>query len=248
MPWTQTTTTTDDTGSVVNADTRKLYTLAELKDGKHIEDEPSPIITRAVSCAYQTALDRLSQQESEFWDGRDEIENYIAPELFGRAGITFKAKDATYNVGWGDVWFCLPREALIDTMAFLRAMKAYFAYVDYRGKDYAKSPEKLLASERAQHKIDLRSKDTLIAREQGLVVYVQTAYSSSSGTFDLDYHYDGMSDQFKSDCNDFLAELCHEAARILNADYEDRLSEESCLDLAECNEWLFTCTGDTVVL
>jgi len=243
MPLIETTVLADEHGHEIEKHDRKLYTLAELKA---LDDRPAPEQDDEISSrAYENALEWLSQGESEFWSGQDELDNYIQPEHFGLAGITFDAKKAEYNVGYGSIYFVLPHGTSIDTPVFLRALKAWAEGRDYRGKDYAKADRKVVLHPYSQHKIDLRSKDARIAREQGLVVQtVSSMWSHSSDEFDLDYHYEGMSDEFKKDCNAFLSDLCHEAAYLLNAEYEYVTGDrEYLMETAEANEYTFDRNG-----
>lgn len=248
MPLTETTVVKDTTGNVLEESERKLYTLAELKA---LDDRPAPEQDDKIeSGAVDRALDWLRQGQGEFWSGLDELDAYIQPELFGLAGITFNAKSATYVVGdysHGSAWFALPRDTDIDVPLFLRAMKDFYAGRDYRGKEYAKAEgERVVAVGRSQKKIDLRSKDVRIVKEQGLVVHViSSPYERTTDSFDTEerYGYEDVSGEFKTDCNFFLSELCHEAAKILEADYESQFEEETLLDVAEANEYTFDRTG-----
>lgn len=243
MPLRETTVVANEHGHEITKRERKLYTLAELKA---LDDRPAPEQDDEISSdAFEKALGWISQGESEFWSGEDDLENYIQPEHFGLAGITFDAKKAEYNVGYGGIYFVLPRGTSIDTPVFLRALKAWAEGRDYRGKDYAKDNRKVILHPHSQHKIDLRSKDARIAREHGLIVHtVSTMWSHSSDEFDLDYHYEGMSDAFKNDCNAFLSDLCHEAARLLDSEYEYITGDrEYLMDTAEVNEYTFDRNG-----
>lgn len=223
--------------------TRRLYTLAELRDGKHIEDEPSDIITSAVSGAYERALEKIAEGNYELWEADGDWLTYIHE----KAGITFDFAQATWDVSYhqGSMWFALPKGTDIDTPVFLRAMKDYFAGIDYRHDGIAKESW-VVAPPYQRHKIDLRSKDAVIAREQGLAIEVRNAFSSSYGggqELDLDYYYGDMTDEFKRDCNEFLDALNEEVVRLLREDAESVTKEDYILDQASENEWLFTKEG-----
>ena len=245
MSITEKTTLLNKEGAVVDESERKLYTLAELKV---LDDRPRPEQDDEVDHrAYQNALETLAQWEAETWDGLDELDNYLSPEVFDKAGITFNEKSATWNVGYGGTWFALPRETDIKVPEFLRAMKLYFSGHDIRGSWYDKQIEgrKIICSEREKHVIDLRSSDACKAREYGLVVHVFSSLYQGDSELELDgdYYLPEYSEGFKSDCNEFLKELCHYAAITLEEDYEDRQSEDSLLELAEMNEYHFDRNG-----
>lgn len=77
---------------------RKLYTLAELRDGKHIEDEPSDIIESRVGRAYETALDKMREHSyDDSWWSETVLDN-DAVELFKACGITVPQKTETIHV------------------------------------------------------------------------------------------------------------------------------------------------------
>lgn len=278
MPLTEATKVTDEHGHVIEERERRLYSLAELRDGKHIEDEPSDIITSQVSGAYERALDWLREvQFSDAW-AFESVLDYDAVELFKACGITVPQKTETVHVKvdgkfqWDeqrrpitktvthddtlwDSWdvdrgeFTLNRRAVADEGAFLRALQWWLAGKDIRDLPALQwgqptPPRPLAASPRQQRKFDLRSKDARIIREQGLVVHhVSGLYGSSTREFDLDYHYEGLSEQTMADCNELLSDLCHEVIALLRDEQEYLSSEEALLEMAEANEYTFTKTG-----
>jgi hypothetical protein len=145
----------------------------------------------------------------------------------------------------------LNRRAVSSTSAtFLRALQWYLAGKDIRDLPELQwgqptPPRPLAASPRQQRKFDLRSKDARIIREQGLTIYSgRAAWRSSTREFDLDYHYDGLSEQTKEDCNELLSDLCHEVVMMARDEAEYRTSEEYLLDEAEANEWRFDKNGN----
>jgi hypothetical protein len=117
MPLLETTVVTDD-GVVVESSERKLYTLAELKDSKHIEDEPTDIIKSRVDSAYDTALSWMIEMTMEYswWDSALDCEvDFIA----GKYGITYKPKEVSFDLDRGS-YFCFGKTTDIDERVFLR--------------------------------------------------------------------------------------------------------------------------------
>jgi hypothetical protein len=280
---TETTVLADEHGHEIEKSERKLYTLVELKDGKHIEDEPSDIIESRVGSAYETALNKLREwgYEDSWWT--ENVLDNDAVELFKACGITVPQKTETIHVTvdgkfqWDEqhkaitktvtrddtIWdewdiehrtFLLNRRARVDEQAFLRALQWWLAGKDIRdlpalqwGQPTPSRP--LAASPRGQRKFDLRSKDARIIREQGLTVTRadQWSWRKAYGVteIDLDYHYDGLSEQTKADCNELLSDLCHEVISLLRDEMEYRDSEECLLEEAEANERMYDKYGHT---
>jgi hypothetical protein len=145
--------------------------------------------------------------------------------------------------------FTLNRRAVVDERAFLQALQWYLAGKDIRdlpalGWGQPTPPRPLTASPRGQRTFDLRSKDARIISEQGLVIHRVDAWrSSGTREFNLDYHYDGLSEQTMADCNELLSDLCHEVISLLRDEAEYRSSEEALLEMAEANDYRFTEEG-----
>jgi len=276
MPLTEITLVKDGDEKVVEQRERKLYTLAELKDDKHIEDEPSDIITRDVSGAYDTALDKLREWafDTNWW--YEAVLDNDAAELFKACGITVPQKTEMINVkvdgkfqydenrkpitktithvdSIADSWdiergeFTLNSRARVDEQAFLRALQWYLAGKDIRDLTALQwgqptPPRPLAASFLAQRKFDLRSKDARIIREQGLAIHEANRWSPRT-EFDIDYHYDDVSQQTQEDANELLSDLCHEVISLLRDEMEFRGSAESLLEDADANDYRFTKYG-----
>ena len=277
MSITEITTLTKDDKEIERRE-RKLYTLAELRDGKHIEDEPSDIIESGVGRAYETALDKMREWafDSTWWS--EAVLDNDAVELFRACGITVPQKTETIHVKvdgkfqWDEsrkpitktitrddtIWdswdindreFVLNDRARVDEKAYLRALQWWLAGKDIRDLPALQwgqptPPRPLAASARQQRKFDLRSKDARIIREQGLVIHqVSRMWEGSTREFDLDYQYDGLSDQTKNDCNELLSDLCHEVLSLLRDEMEYRGSNEALLEDAEANEYTFDRNG-----
>jgi hypothetical protein len=247
MPLTETRTVKDG-DKVVSESERKLYTLAELKADKHIEDEPTDVIDSRVGGAYEKALDQLREAtfEYEWWEAAlDTI-----GEVFKACGIDYKASEVEFDLDRGSK-FVLPNKTSVDEKAFLKALKIYLSGVDVRVPllEYGDTPGNADTAIKAVgtqvRNLDLRSRDARIIREQGLVVYrVNNAYNSRSDEFDFDYHYpDELSDQFRADANEFLSDLCHYGLKVLRDEMEYLGSEENLLEMAEANEYTFDRTG-----
>lgn len=230
---TEVTTLLDESGVVIETTERKLYTITELKNLNGSEETDHR--------AYENALEWVAEGNMEFWSGLDELDAYIVPEHFGLAGISCKAKDIQFIVGDRGEFLGLPRNTDVNVPIFLRAMKAYFMGLDYRGKPYASASRKLVATGTGIDPIDLRSRDARIVRDQGLVVLSNEWRGNQTREFDFDYL--DLSEAFEADCNEFLAELVNEALRILTDDFEDQSSEEVCFDNAEANEYTFDRRG-----
>ncbi|HEX5016581.1 MAG TPA: hypothetical protein VFX15_03225 [Actinomycetes bacterium] len=154
----------------------------------------------------------------------------------------------SYDVDRGE--FTLNRRAVVDERAFLRALQWYLAGKDIRDLPELQwgqptPPRPLAASPREQRVFDLRSRDARIIREQGLVIHsVNSLWGGRlPSEFDLDYHYDGLSEQTKDDCNSLLSDLCHEVIALMRDEIEYATSEEALLEMAEANEYRFTENG-----
>lgn len=160
MPLTETTVLKDGE-QIIEERERKLYTLRELRDGKHIEDEPSDIITSAVSGAYERALDKMREWAYEdTWWSENVLDN-DAVELFKACGITVPQKTEIVHVKvdgkfqWDEnrkaitkvvtrddtIWnswdverrtFTLNPRARVDERAFLLALQWWLAGKDIR--------------------------------------------------------------------------------------------------------------------
>ena len=227
---------------------RTLYTLAELKDGKHIEGED--VVEHKRAGAYNEALSKIQQMKDESsWTQDDletEISEYINPEIIAKAGLITEAKDIGWDVSYvqGGRYVTLDdRKTSVDVPVFLRAMKGWFMGKDWRGHEYARAEQKpRFPTEGQQHKIDLRSADARQAMGGSLVVQTVSKWTGEIEPEPYDYGFE-FSQQFMQDCNDFLAEVLSFAFRTLEATYEDAHSEETILADAEANEWTFTNTG-----
>ena len=278
MPLIETTVLSYESGPEIERRERKLYTLAELKDGKHIEDEPSDIIESGIGRAYETALDKMREWSlDDTWWTESVLDN-DAVELFKACGITVPQKTETIHVKvdgkfqWDEqrrpiqktitrddtIWdswdvdrgeFTINNRARVDDKAFLLALQWYLAGKDIRDLPALRwgqptPPRPLTQSPIRQRKFDLRSKDARIIREQGLVIHrVDGMWGRSTREFDLDYQYDGLSDQTKEDCNELLSDLCHEVLSLLRDEMEYRYSEAYLLEEAEANEYTFDRNG-----
>jgi len=60
---------------------------------------------------------------------------------------------------------------------------------------------------------------------------------------DYDYEFE-FSEEFMTDCNDFLEEILQFCFRTLRDSYENEFEEDTILEDAEANEWRFTNTGE----
>lgn len=145
--------------------------------------------------------------------------------------------------------FTLNRRATVDERAYLRALQWYLAGKDIRdlpalqwGQPTPPRPIKAVGTQ--VRKFDLRSKDARIIREQGLVVHqVSGLWGGSTREFDLDYHYDGLSEQTQEDCNELLSDLCHEVLALMRDEIDYATSEEALLEDAEANDYRFDRAG-----
>jgi hypothetical protein len=147
--------------------------------------------------------------------------------------------------------FVLNSRAVIDEKAYLRALQWYLAGKDIRDLPALQwgqptPPRPLRARSLTQRKFDLRSKDARIIREQGLVIHRASHWGGSTREFDLDYHYEGLSEQTMADCNELLSDLCHEVVSLLRDEMEYRGSEEALLEDAEANGYTFDRKGGRV--
>lgn len=243
-------TTRELDGKVVSSSERRLFTLAELKDGKQLEGK-GDVVENRVAGAFDRACDNISQMMGESGWISDSIEmeisEYIVPEILGKAGITTDPKTIEWDVNpvQSGMFFALnPASTKIDAAVFLRAMKGWFAGKDWRGREYAASEQK----PRFPYKrkvIDLRSSDAWHARRAG--VYMQIVRNSMwSEELDIEPGYDyehEFSEQFMVDCNEFISEITGFALRTLRDTAEGETEEESLLEAAEANGWMFTETG-----
>lgn len=222
-----------------------LYTLAELID---LGDQ------RAIDAAYSW----LADVNLEFWDGNEELENYLVPDVLMAAGIVperAKARnlrgepiEGTYHATWcvndrGE-FFAL-NKCWVDTDRFLAAFKVWSSGQDIRGPQYAAARHPIKGPATNGYRLDLRTKDGRILREQGLVVDTSDRgwRIRRSDEFDFDYHYEGLSEGFKVAANEMLSDLMHHCLVTLNESYQDCWDQEGLRELAECNEYTFTAEG-----
>lgn len=275
MPLTETTVVKDEHGHEIEQRERRLYSLAELKDDKHINGD---IVSSEVAGAYDRALDwmREVQFDDTWWS--ETVLDGDAVELFKACGITVPQKTEVVHVKvdgkfqWDEqhkpitktitrddtIWdswdvdrgeFTLNHRAVVDERAFLHALQWWLVGKDIRDLPTLQwgqptPPRPLRQSPIRQRKFDLRSKDARIIREQGLVILrVSGMWGGSTREFDLDYHYDGLSEQTMNDCNELLSDLCHEVLSLLRDEIEYLGSEEALMEMAEANEYTFTSTG-----
>lgn len=241
-------TTRELNGEVIVDKTRPLFTLAELKEGKHLEGRD--VVPSNESSGYERALERIAQMKGETgWTSdrlADEVSEYIVPEILGKAGIKTDPKTIEWDVSpvQGGMFFTLdPRNTSVDVPVFLRAMQAFYAGRDWRGPEYAASEQKpRLPVGKAIKHIDLRSADAWHARHGGLHVQTVSRWSGEIEPEAYDYEHE-FSEEWRTDCNDFLSEVLGFALRTLMDAYESEEGEEQLLYDAEANEWLFTATG-----
>lgn len=247
MPLVETKTVEHD-GVEISKTQRVLYSLAELKEGKHLEGED--VVEYQRSAAFDNACENIGRMMDESgWTSDDlnlEVSEYLVPEVLAKAGLITEAKHIEWDVSpvQGGMFFILdPAHTSVDTRTFLRAMKGWFMGVDWRGPEYkASTQQPRFPTPNQQHKIDLRSSDARQAMEGSLIVQ---RVSKWVGEIDLDpyiYEYE-FSEQFRQDCNDFLEEVLRFCLRTLEDEVESRNDEESMLSLAEANEWMFTDEG-----
>jgi hypothetical protein len=237
-------TTVKDGDAVVEQTERKLYTLAELKalDERPASEQDDEIEGGAFENALNWLRDGL--YDYDWWDTAAED---IHVTLVA-CGIEYKANDIEFDLDRGSK-FVLPRQSSIDTTKFLRALKIYLSGIDVRipllgyGDTEGNASTAIRATGHQIRNLDLRSKDARIVREQGLVVYRVNGLYSKSDEFDLDYFYEGLSDQFKEDANEFLSDLCAYGLRVLRDEAEYLASEENLLEMGEINEYRFDRTG-----
>lgn len=145
--------------------------------------------------------------------------------------------------------FVLNSRAVVDDTMYLKALQWYLAGKDIRALPALRwgqptPPRPLTASMRRRRKFDLRSKDARIIREQGMVIQrVSGTWGGSTREFDLDYHYEGLSEQTQEDANELLSDLCHEVVSLLRDEMDYFVSEEALLEMDEANEYTFDRTG-----
>lgn len=223
----------------------KQYTLVELRD--QVDDEIE-------SGAFDRAAEWIAAGNLEFWDGESDVE-YLCTAIFPCAGITVKHTrrsngelSSDYDVSWDldrGAFFAVG-SCTIDANRFLQALKTYLSGNDIRGPEYNKSSDwgYLAAVGTQKRKLDLRSKDARIIKEQGLVLLKHTIWGDSrSDEADFDYRYDEVSDQFKTDANELVSDLMSYALKVLRADMEDCFDTERILGDAEANGWMFDKRG-----
>ena len=272
MALTQVTTTTDASGAVVETHERKLYTLAELnRDTVDVdEDVASDAYEKALDWLREGQFDDSWWSETVL--DNDAVELFkacgitvpqktetIHVKVDGKFQWDEHNKPITKTITRDDtIWdswdierreFTINDRARVDERQFLRALQWWLAGKDIRDLPALRwgqptPPRPLTASPRQQRKFDLRSKDARIIREQGLVIQrVSRMWGGSTREFDLDYHYDGLSQQTMDDCNELLSDLCHEVLSLLQDEMDYQGSEEALRELAEANEYTFDRNG-----
>lgn len=242
MPLTERTVVRDSTNTIVEEKERKLYTLAELDlDTVGADEDVEP-------GAYEKALDTL-REYSLYYDWWDSALETIG-EVFTACGIEFKTSEVEFDLDRGSK-FVLPNKTSVDEKLFLKALKIYLSGVDVRVPllDYGDTPGNadtaIKATGTQVRTFDLRSTDARIIREQGLVVYrISSNWHARSDEFDFDYHYpDTLSEQFRSDANEFLRDLCHYGLKTLRDEMDYLTSDEHLREDAQINEYTFDKTG-----
>ena len=242
--FTQTTTTTDATGAIVDTSEIRLFTLAELKAGDHEDIETG---------AYDRACEWLAQLEMEFWDGDSEVD-WLCTEIFPLAGIEVhreKGKYLSWKVGWsvGDRGECFWIDrASVDTEKFLDALARWAKGEDIRGKEYrhAKDYGTLAAGPRYTWRLDRRRKEIAVIRDQGIVIRTDHGWNRGHTQLDWDYHYDLVSEPTMEAAQEMVDDLMHFALKTLRDDWEDCWHPERLAGLAEANEYTFDDRGNHV--
>jgi len=239
--------TVEHDGVEVSRTQRVLYSLAELKEGKHIEGD---IVEAHVASAFDRACENIGRMKDEAgWTSMDletEISEYLVPEVLGKAGITTDPKRIEWDVSptqSGRFFMLDPSSTKVDASLFLHAMKQWFAGIDWRGPDYKASTQKPRFPVNKK-RIDLRSADAWHARHGSLAMQ-KVSHWSGEVELEPDYDYEfEFSEEFMTDCNDFLEEILQFCFRTLRDSYENEFEEETIVEDAEANEWRFTKTGD----
>jgi len=258
------TTTLTKGDEVLSRSERKLYTLRQLKDEEQVGEYPDGIVPHDVGRAYENAMEWISQTESEFWEGEYVVDQAL--EILADAGLTLPPKEhykpghqwqaqPSYDISYvqGSMWFAMPSSTIVDVDRFLRAMKRWASDKGWTPLDY--KPGQKFTLRRFSHTdpVDLRRKDYRVIREQGLVVHEVSSHFSYPATDRFDQlepgygewdPYEGVSDEVKEMCNEFIQDLCHLAMVMIRDEYEYVTSDEDHLmETAEANEWLFTKDG-----
>jgi len=248
---------------------RRLYTIQELKDEVHLEEYPDGIVPADVSRAYENAIEKVSEMETEWWEGETAEEQAL--EILADAGLSLPPK-SSYQKGYqwkarpswdisysqGSMWFAMPESTIVDTDRFLRAMKQWASGEGWTPCDFVPGQKFTLHKSYPQVRVDFRHRHWKTIREQGLVVHECNSnfgYKATERFEDLTdndgggYYdpYEGVPNDVRSLCNEFLQDLCHLAMTIIRDEYEYCTSnEEHLVDTAEVNEWLFTKEGRMV--
>lgn len=266
MPLTEITTIKDGE-TVVETSERKLFSISELQ--AHADGVEPGAFENAISWLSQVVFEDLYWSESVL--DNDAVELFkavgitvpqktevINVKVDGKFQYDEQRRPITKTVTRDDtIWdswdvergeFTLNRRAVVDERAYLHALQWYLAGKDIRDLPALRwgqptPPRPLTASPRDQRKFDLRSKDARIIREQGLVIQRADMWRSSTREFDLDYHYEGLSEQTQSDCNELLSDLCHEVVMLLRDEMEYQGSDEALIEMSEANEYTFSKTG-----
>lgn len=220
------------------------YSLEELKDGVHIPDDDA--VPGSIARAYDRALDKMRdiQFDYDWWDtALDQVNDVLAA-----CGFECDARSIEFDIDRRSQ-FLLPRGTRIDEEKFLRALKIYLSGRDVRVPllGYGKTPENEKRAIKAIgsqiRTLDLRSKDARIVRERGLALRTRSVWDGRD-EFSTDFGYEGLSDRFKEDANEFLSDLCHYGLTYLRDEQEYLGSEEALLGLADANDYRFTETGE----
>ena len=221
------------------SDTRLLYTIDELRD---LDALHSPDITRH---AYERALEWVREGWTQFDYLAEEVSEYLAPELFGKAGIVCDPDKIEYDLDRR--YFSLP-PTNVNVPVFLAALKAYYDGRDYRGPEYIRAERHLFAPTARRHAIDLRSHDARLAGEGGLFISREAV---GFGNYRNEFNWEdaerepGFSDAFRQDCEEFLHALRDEARHVLEVEAEYQISDEHLHEVASINEWYFDREGRT---
>lgn len=257
---------------VADTTERKLYTITELKALDGSDEIDSRAFENALEkLAQHTYMDDWYLNQT--LNGDDEGRGLLAacgitvPPKTEQVDVKVNGKFQYDENGkpikkWvtreQDIWdsynayeaeFGLSKHATVDERKFLNALQWYLS-----GKDIRTLPElqwgipegskRGLAATGAQiRKLDLRSKDARIIREQGLTFANPYGWRGSINEFDFDYHYEGLSEQFEKDANELLSDLLHEVGFMLRDEAEYRVSEEALMADAQANEMYFDRNG-----
>ena len=268
MPTTEVTTRVDEHGHEIDRTERRLYTIEELREGGG--EIGSRAFENALETLGQYVLDDPEWWTESVLDN-DAVELFkacgitvppktetINVKVDGKFQWDEQHRPVTKTITRDDrIWdswdvdrgeFVLNPRAVVDERAFLRALQWYLSGKDIRDLPALQwgqpSPPRPIAAGRyQQRKFDLRSKDARIIREQGLVVHRASSWAAQTREFDLDYQYEGLSEQTKEDCNELLSDLCHEVVSLLRDEMDYQTSEENLIEFAQANEYTWTKDG-----